>query len=89
MANQRSKDKVKVQSYLHKDDERLLREHAKKLGYANLADFFQAVARGAVQVPPAIKALVLSALGAGAEQSGCGLMTLLVLASPVALWLLF
>ena len=46
MANQRSKDKVKVQTYLHKDDEKLLREAAKTHGYSNLAEFFQAVARG-------------------------------------------
>lgn len=50
MANQRSKDKVKVQTYLHKDDEKLLREAAKQHGYKNLAEFFQAVARGAVKV---------------------------------------
>lgn len=80
MANQRSKDKVKVQTYLHKDDEKLLREAAKQHGYKNLAEFFQAVARGAVKVSPHIKALALSALGA--QQGGCGvpLIGLLILA---------
>lgn len=83
MANQRSKDKVKVQTYLHKDDEKLLREVAKKNGYSNLAEFFQAVARGAVKVPPHIHALVISAMGA--QQSGCGgmLFGLLILAGLV------
>lgn len=70
MANQRSKDKVKVQTYLHKDDEKLLREAAKANGYANLAEFLQAVARGAVKVSPHIKALALSAVAA--QQGGCG-----------------
>lgn len=87
MANQRSKDKIKVQTYLHKDDEKLLRETAKSHGYKNLAEFFQAVARGAVKVSPQIKALVMSAMGAGAEQSGCGMMMFLILGIPTALWL--
>lgn len=88
MANQRSKDKEKVQTYLHKDDAKKLREAMKTHGYSNLAEFFQAVARGSVKVPPHIKALALSAMGAGAEQSGCGMMSSLILAIPVAIWLL-
>lgn len=37
MANQRSKDKIKVQTYLLKEDEKLLREAAKAKGYAKVA----------------------------------------------------
>lgn len=81
MANQRSKDKVKVQTYLHKDDEKLLREAAKSHGYANLADFLQAVARGAVRVAPHVKALALAAMGT--QSGGC---LAFILAIPAALW---
>jgi len=84
MANQRSKDKVKVQTYLHKEDEKLLRETAKSHGYKNLAEFFQAVAHGVVKVPPATKALVLTAMG---SQGGSGCLWF-ILAIPAALWML-
>jgi len=85
MANQRSKDKVKVQTYLHKDDDKLLREAAKRHGYSNLAEFFQAIARDAVKVPPQIKALALSAMGA--QQSGCGgAMCALIFAAGLVLY---
>ncbi len=86
MANQRSKDKVKVQTYLHKDDEKLLREAAKAHGYSNLAEFFQAVARGAVKVSPKIQMLALAAIGSGSQNGGCGpLFLFLILAAVAAL----
>lgn len=83
MANQRSKDKVKVQTYLHKDDEKLLREAAKSNGYANLADFLQAVARGVVRVSPHIKAIALTAIGTQSGGAGC---LWFIIAIPAALW---
>lgn len=86
MANQRSKDKIKVQTYLHKDDEKLLREAAKARGYPNLAEFLQAVARESINVPPKIQALAFAAIGAGTGNGGCGpLCCLLILAAVAAL----
>jgi hypothetical protein len=86
MANQRSKDKVKVQTYLHKDDDKRLREAAKSHGYSNLAEFFQAIARGAVKAPPQIKALALSAMGAQ-QSGGCGgAMCALIFAAVLVLY---
>jgi len=88
MANQRSKDKVKVQTYLHKDDERLLREAAKAHGYSNLAEFFQAVARGAVKVSPKVQILVFGALGS-TESSGSGCFSLLVILAVAGCGIVF
>jgi len=65
VANQRHRDKVKVQTYLHKTDALLLRETVKTLGFANLADFLRAVARGAVKVAkniPVVTGMTLNLL---------------------------
>ena len=75
--------------WMSKEEKKQLVAQAHRHGFTSVTEFVKAVARGAVKVSPEIKALAVSAMGVGVEQSGCGLMTLLVLASPVALWLLF
>jgi hypothetical protein len=53
MANQRHKDKIKVQTYLHRSDAALLKKAAQLHGYDNLPQFLQAIARQQLLVPRA------------------------------------
>ena len=70
-----------------KDEKAELAKQAKRHGFDSVTEFVKAVVKGAVKVAPKIKALALSAMGAGAEQSGCGMMMFLILGVPTALWL--
>jgi hypothetical protein len=88
MPQGRNKDKKMIGFWANPEEKTALQQAAKKAGYKDLGSFLRAIAEGAVKVSPKIKALALSALGTGAEQSGCGLMIWFILAAPVALWLL-
>jgi hypothetical protein len=89
MPSQRDKSKKLVGFFATEEEKKALKKAAKHHGFSTLADFLRAIAEGSVKVSPKIKALTLSAMGAGVEPSGCGgMMAFLVLAIPVAAWLL-
>ncbi len=50
MANQRDKDKVKVQTWVSKKDKAALEKVIKAKGYSTLADYLAAVANGSVKI---------------------------------------
>jgi len=88
MPSQRDKSKKLVGFFATEEEKKALKKAAKHHGFSTLADFLRAIAEGSVKVSPKIKALALSAMGAGAESSGCGMLSLFIIAIPVAAWLL-
>ncbi len=65
MANQRDKSKKMIGFWVTPDEKQALQEEAKRRGYANLADFLRAVAKGEIKPSPVILALASAWLAAG------------------------